>query len=139
MNTMGDKDQIKPLSDFGSKGVFTKELDIATLNNNIQLAVHCVKDLPTTLKDGLYMGAILERGDVEDVLVLPISHPKYQKGSFEDLPDGALIGTSAMRRMASVAKYWPKLKCDHIRGNVNTRLAKLDRSDTTYDILIHQY
>jgi hydroxymethylbilane synthase len=127
MNTMGDIDQIKPLSDFASKGVFTKELDVATLNDTIQLAVHCLKDLPTTLPPGLFMGAVMERGDTEDVLVLPLSHPKHQKGSLEDLPDGAVIGTSAMRRSASVAKYYPKLVCKNIRGNVNTRLAKLDR------------
>lgn len=126
---MGDKDQIKPLSDFASKGVFTKELDVATLNNTIQLAVHCLKDLPTTLPDGLYMGAVLPRGDTEDVLVLPASHPKQRDGSFEDLPAGAVIGTSAMRRTAAVAKYYPHLKCENIRGNVNTRLAKLDRGD----------
>jgi hydroxymethylbilane synthase len=107
--------------------VFTKELDVATLNNTIQLAVHCLKDLPTTLPPGLYMGAVMERGDTEDVLVLPLSHPKHQKGSLEDLHDGAVIGTSAMRRSASIAKHYPKLVCKNIRGNVNTRLAKLDR------------
>ncbi len=97
------------------------------MNNTIQLAVHCMKDLPTTLPQGLYMGAVLERGDLEDVLVLPLSHKKYQHGSLEDLPDGAVIGTSAMRRSASIAKYYPNLVCKNIRGNVNTRLAKLDR------------
>jgi len=134
MNTMGDIDQIKPLSDFASKGVFTKELDVATVSNQIQLAVHCMKDLPTTLPHGLYMGAVLPRGDTEDVLVLPLSHEKHQRGSFEDLKEGAVIGTSAMRRTASIAKYYPHLKCQNIRGNVNTRLAKLDRGD--YDALI---
>lgn len=141
MNTMGDKDQIKPLSDFGSKGVFTKELDLATLNDTIQLAVHCMKDLPTTLPEGLFMGAVLTRGDTEDVLVLPIAHPKRTNGTFEDLPAGSIIGTSAMRRTASLAKYYPELKCENIRGNVNTRLAKLDRSEneatTTNDKLQH--
>jgi hydroxymethylbilane synthase len=108
--------------------VFTKELDIATMSDQIQIAVHCMKDLPTTLPQGLYMGAVLERGDTEDVLVLPLSHEKYQRGSLEDLKDGAVIGTSAMRRSASIAKHYPKLVCKNIRGNVNTRLAKLDRS-----------
>jgi hydroxymethylbilane synthase len=111
--------------------VFTKELDIATMSDQIQIAVHCMKDLPTTLPQGLYMGAVLERGDTEDVLVLPLSHEKYQRGSLEDLKDGAVIGTSAMRRSASIAKHYPKLVCKNIRGNVNTRLAKLDRSATT--------
>lgn len=128
MSTMGDKDQIKPLSDFESKGVFTKELDVATNNDTIQMAVHCLKDLPTTLPDGLYMGAVLPRGDTEDVLVLPASHPKHSSGTLEDLPPGAVIGTSAMRRSATIAKYYPHLKCENIRGNVNTRLMKLDRS-----------
>lgn len=94
-----------------------------------------MKDLPTTLPAGLFMGAVLERGDVEDVLVLPAGHPKQHQARFEDLPDGAVIGTSAMRRSASLAKLHPHLRCQNIRGNVNTRLAKLDRGEFSAIIL----
>ena len=94
-----------------------------------------MKDLPTTLPAGLAMGAVLERGDVEDVLVLPAGHPKQSNARFEDLPPGAIIGTSAMRRSASLAKLHPHLVCKNIRGNVNTRLAKLDRGEFNAVIL----
>lgn len=133
MNTLGDIDQIKPLSDFASKGVFTKELDTAVLTHQIDLAVHCMKDLPTTLPAGLEFGCVLARGDVEDCLVLPAVHAAHIN-SLETLPANSKIGTSAMRRMAILRILHPHLRCDHIRGNVNTRLAKLDRGE--YDAII---
>lgn len=127
MNTLGDIDQIKPLTDFDSKGVFTKELDIALLNGSIDIAVHCMKDLPTTLPTGLYMGSVLERGDVEDAVVISTGNIAKGYKTLADLPAGSVIGTSALRRTAALASRYPALKCQNVRGNVNTRLMKLDR------------
>ena len=134
LNTTGDLDQLKPLTDFANKGVFTKELDIALLTSRIDAAVHCVKDLPTTLPPGLTLAAILPRGDLEDALILPSHSSLPSPHSLSSLPPGAIIGTSAMRRKASLARSHPHLQCRDIRGNVNTRLAKLDRGD--YDAIV---
>ena len=131
LNTTGDLDQLKPLTDFANKGVFTKELDIALLHHRIDAAVHCVKDLPTTLPPGLTLAVTLPRGDLEDALVLPL-HSSLT--SLDSLSEGAIIGTSAMRRKAALARFYPHLQCRDIRGNVNTRLMKLDRGD--YDAII---
>lgn len=132
LSTTGDDNQMKPLRAFEARGIFTKELDIALLNSEIDLAVHCVKDLPTLLPPGLLLSAILPRGNREDVLVL---HAKHKGKSLDELPEGAVIGTSALRRMAGIAhKYGAKYVCKDVRGNLQTRLMKLDRGD--YDALI---
>lgn len=131
ISTLGDKDQMKPLNEFAQKGVFTKELDVALLGKKIDLAVHCIKDLPTVLPDGLVVGCILERGDVEDCVIF---HEKHKEKELGDLPKGSIIGTSAMRRTALIQNKHPHLVCKNIRGNVNTRLAKLDKGD--YDAII---
>src|SRR4051812_46987163 len=135
MTTTGDIDVTSPLSKFSSKGVFTKELDIALLNGTIDMAVHCLKDLPTILPNGLVNAAILERRDVEDAVIL---HPKHQTSiatsslassavsSLDTLPPGSVIGTSALRRIAVLSKHYPHLKFASVRGNVGTRLSKLD-------------
>jgi len=110
MTTMGDNDLIKPLSSFDSKGVFTKELDIALANNAIDIAVHCMKDLATVLPEGQEFFATMDRGAVEDAVIL---NPKYVDAyrakarevgesktsiALDLLPEGAIIGTSALRR-----------------------------------------
>lgn len=150
MTTMGDNDLIKPLSSFESKGVFTKELDIALLEGKIDIAVHCMKDLATVLPTGLDFLATMDRGLVEDSVVLHPKHmaafneykannPEYGtkpgvSAALSILPQDAVIGTSALRRQASLARFHPQLVCKDIRGNLNTRLSKLD--DGQYDAII---
>ena len=134
MNTTGDIDQIKPLTDFDSKGVFTKELDVALVLSRIDAAVHCMKDLPTTLPPGLAMAAVLERGEMADALIVSDRHLKEGRRDLASLPPGSVIGTSALRRRAMVARHFGHLSVSDIRGNVNTRLAKLDRGD--YDAIV---
>jgi len=130
--TTGDKDQNTPLTKFSDKGIFTKELDRALIQKRIQLAVHCVKDLPTIVPPGLKIGAILERGEREDCVLF---HPKYAKGTkLESLPVGSLIGTSSVRRTGFLSRLYPHLVVKGIRGNLNTRLRKLDSGD--YDAII---
>ena len=133
MNTTGDVDQMKPLTEFGNKGVFTKELDVALLARQIRCAVHCVKDLPTTLPDGLLLAAVLPRGDVEDTLVVSEKH-RGRVSSLAELPAGAVVGTSALRRRAALAARFPHLVLMDCRGNINTRLMKVDRGD--FDAII---
>jgi len=130
--TTGDKDQDTPLTKFSDKGIFTKELDRALIQKRIQWAVHCVKDLPTIVPPGLKIGAILERGEREDCVLF---HPKYAKGTkLESLPEGSLIGTSSVRRTGFLSRLYPHLVVKDIRGNLNTRLRKLDSG--TYDAII---
>lgn len=131
ISTLGDKDQMKPLADFAQKGVFTKELDVALLSKDIDLAVHCIKDLPTELVPGLAVGAVMARGDQEDCVIFNAKHKSRQ---LKDLPTGSVIGTSALRRTAFIQREHPHLTCKNIRGNVNTRLAKLDNGD--FDAII---
>ena len=134
MNTTGDIDQIKPLTSFDSKGVFTKELDVALLSSRIDVAVHCMKDLPTTLPAGLTMAAVLERGEMSDALIVSDKHLQQGRRDLASLPPGSVIGTSALRRRAMVARHYGHLTVNDIRGNVNTRLAKLDRGE--FDAII---
>lgn len=131
LQTTGDKDQNTSLSLFSNKGIFTKELDIALLNNSIDVAVHCIKDLPTILPAGLTLAAILKRGPVGDAVVL---HAKHKGKKLSELGPGTIIGTGALRRRAILAKYFPHLVFKDIRGNLNTRLRKLDQGD--YDGII---
>jgi hydroxymethylbilane synthase len=120
ITTSGDRIQDKPLADFGGKGLFTKEIDEALLNGAIALAVHSMKDLPTVLPDGLCISAVLPRADVRDALI-------SRKGrSLMELPPGAVVGTSSLRRGAQVKRLRPDLRVIDFRGNVETRLRKLD-------------
>ena len=128
IKTKGDKILDVPLSKIGDKGLFTKELEVQLLENEIDLAVHSLKDLPTVFPEGTKLGAVLERAEVKDALVSK-SGKKLQ-----ELPDGAVIGTSSLRRIAQVSKFNPTFKIKDIRGNVGTRLEKLLNED--YDALI---
>lgn len=127
--TSGDK-WMGPLSQLGGKGAFTKEVDAALVEGTCDLCVHCVKDIPgdRDLPEGTVIAAHLERDDVRDALV----HPGGL--SLSDLPDGSRIGTSSPRRAAQLALHWPRLSPLPIRGNANTRLAKLDAGD--FDALL---
>ncbi len=131
MSTQGDNILDVALAKIGDKGLFTKELEVAMLNKDVDFAVHSLKDLPTNLPEGLMLGAVTEREDPADALVV---HQKYQDKQLETLPAGAVVGTSSLRRLAQLRHYYPHLTFKDIRGNLNTRLQKLDEGG--YDAII---
>lgn len=131
MTTTGDKILNVALAKIGDKGLFTKELELALERKEIDLAVHSMKDLPTKLPQGLMIGAITEREYAGDVLIAP------GKKSINDLPTGAVIGTSSLRRQAQLLNYRPDFKIKTIRGNINTRLRK--QKEQNLDGLILAY
>src|SRR6185295_13303688 len=121
-----------PLSVIGGKGVFTKELEDALLDGRIDIAVHSLKDLPTVLPDGLSISAICEREDARDALVLRAG--SSEGGSLIDLPHGAVVGTSSQRRLAQLKALRGDVEVRDLRGNVDTRIRKLDEGQ--YDAVI---
>lgn len=125
VKTIGDKILDVPLAKIGDKGLFTKELDEALLSGAADLAVHSLKDVPTRLPDGLVIAAITVREDPRDVLILAPG----RTGSLAELPAGARIGTSSLRRRAQLQARRSDLEVLDLRGNLNTRLAKLDRGE----------
>ena len=131
MSTKGDKILDVPLAKIGDKGLFTKELEVGMLNNTTDFAVHSLKDLPTNLPEGLMLGCVSKRVDPADALVV---NEKYQDKQLETMPEGSIIGTSSLRRLAQLRHHFPHLEFKDIRGNVNTRLAKLDAGE--YDAII---
>ncbi len=120
LTTSGDRIQDKSLADAGGKGLFTKELEDALLRRDIDLAVHSMKDVPTALPSGLAIAALLPREDPRDVFV------SLKAKSLAELPKGARVGTSSVRRAAQVLRARPDLETVLLRGNVDTRLNKLD-------------
>jgi hydroxymethylbilane synthase len=120
VKTTGDRIQDRPLADAGGKGLFVKELEDALLGETIDLAVHSMKDVPVDLPAGLAISAVLKREDPRDVFVSNVAR------TLADLPKGAVLGTSSVRREAQVRRARPDLKCILLRGNVDTRLRKLD-------------
>lgn len=131
MSTQGDIILDVALAKIGDKGLFTKELEVGMLQRETDLAVHSLKDLPTNLPEGLILGCITERENPADALVV---HEKHQDKQLETLPEGAVIGTSSLRRLAQLRHHYPHLEFKDIRGNLNTRLAKLDEGQ--YDAII---
>lgn len=131
MSTQGDKILDVPLAKIGDKGLFTKELEVGMLNRETDLAVHSLKDLPTNLPAGLVLGCITERENPADALVL---HQNHKDKQLDTLPPGSVVGTSSLRRLAQLRHHFPHLEFKDIRGNLNTRLAKLDAGE--YDALI---
>jgi hydroxymethylbilane synthase len=131
MSTQGDKILDVALAKIGDKGLFTKELEVRMLHNESDLAVHSLKDLPTKLPEGLVLGCVTERENPADALVL---HEKHKGKKIDALPEGAVIGTSSLRRLAQLRHHFPHLEFKDVRGNLNTRLAKLDEGN--YDALI---
>lgn len=121
--TSGDKIQDVPLAKIGGKGLFTKELENAMLSGEIDLAVHSLKDMPVELPQGLTLSAITVREDAGDALV----SPNY--ATIDKLPKGAKVGTSSLRRRAQLMRYRPDLVIKELRGNVDTRLKKLETED----------
>lgn len=121
--TLGDKRLDEPLSSIGAKGLFTKELEVDLLKGKTDLAVHSLKDLPTESPEGLVVGAVLEREDPRDALVL---NGRIEGASLADLPPGSRVGTSSLRRRAQLLALRPDLEVAELRGNVPTRLKKVD-------------
>ncbi len=131
MSTQGDKILDVALAKIGDKGLFTKELEVGMLNKEIDFAVHSLKDLPTHLPEGLMLAAITERENPADALVV---HEKHKDRQIDTLPEGAVIGTSSLRRLAQLRHHFPHLAFKDVRGNLNTRMSKLDAGE--YDALI---
>jgi hydroxymethylbilane synthase len=122
LKTQGDMVLDKSLMELGGKGLFTKELDTALLNNEVDICVHSMKDVPTWLPDGTILPCNLPREDTNDAFI-------YKDGTvktIEELPNGSVIGTASLRRQAQLMAKNPTLRCVNFRGNVQTRLRKLD-------------
>jgi hydroxymethylbilane synthase len=128
MTTQGDKILDAPLAKIGGKGLFVKELEIGMLEGTADIAVHSMKDVPVEFPEGLHLGAILSREDPTDAFV------SNRYASLTDLPPNARIGTSSLRRQCQIKALYPNAEILTLRGNVNTRLAKLDAGD--YDAII---
>ncbi|XP_064157287.1 porphobilinogen deaminase-like isoform X1 [Anguilla rostrata] len=133
MSTIGDKILDTALSKIGEKSLFTKELENALERNEVDLVVHSLKDLPTTLPPGFTIGAVLKRENPHDAVVL---HPKHAGKTLETLPDKSVVGTSSLRRAAQLKRRFPHLEFKDIRGNLNTRLKKLDEKDDYAAIIL---
>jgi len=121
--TQGDRIQDRSLAAIGGKGLFIKELEVALEEQRADIAVHSMKDLPGDLPDGLAIAAVLVRADARDALVAPAA------ARLEDLPRGARVGTSSLRRQAQLLAARPDLKIEALRGNVDTRLRRLDAGE----------
>jgi hydroxymethylbilane synthase len=131
MATQGDKILDVALAKIGDKGLFTKELEAQMLVDRADIAVHSLKDLPTQLPEGLILGCVTEREDPADALVV---HEKHGDKTLETLPEGSVVGTSSLRRLAQLRHHFPHLNFKDVRGNVITRLEKLDGGE--FDCLI---
>ncbi|RMI03667.1 MAG: hydroxymethylbilane synthase [Calditrichaeota bacterium] len=123
IKTTGDRILDRPLNKIGDKGLFTKEIDNALLRGDIDLAVHSLKDLPTTLPEGLTIAAITERWDVRDALI------SRAGATLKALPRGAVVATGSLRRKAQLLHHRPDLRIVDLRGNLNTRFRKFQESD----------
>ena len=120
MTTLGDRNKTVPLSNMGGKGVFVKELETALLDGVADIAVHSMKDMPSELPDGLCIMSMAERSSPRDAFV------SNNFASISDLPDGARVGSSSLRRIRQLQRCRPELEFIDLRGNVGTRLRKLD-------------
>src|SRR5215210_3790014 len=129
IRSSGDRIQDRPLSEAGGKGLFTKEIEDALLAGTIDLAVHSAKDMPTLMPGGLMLAAFLPREDVRDVFI------SRKAKTLRDLPRGAVVGTASLRRQAMVKRLRPDLKVVTFRGNVQTRLRKLDEGEVDATLL----
>ncbi len=128
MKTKGDKILDAPLAKVGGKGLFVKELEEGMLAGRADIAVHSMKDVPVEFPPGLELALIMQREDPRDAFV----SNKYE--NLSDLPENAVVGTSSLRRQTQIKERFPNIKLDWLRGNVNTRLRKLD--DGEYDAII---
>ncbi|KAK6954659.1 alpha subunit of pyruvate dehydrogenase [Daldinia eschscholtzii] len=135
MHSTADKDKITALYKFGGKGLWTNELEAELTAGELDIIVHSLKDMPTTLPEGLILACVTPREDPRDVVVVKKGlQDKYKK--LADLPAGAIVGTSSVRRMAQIKRRYPHLKFKDMRGNIDTRLQKLDAGDSDFSVLI---
>jgi len=128
MTTQGDRILDKPLSKVGGKGLFVKELEVALEQGHADLAVHSLKDVPMDLPEGFALACVMEREDPRDAFV------SNRHATLADLPQGAVVGTSSLRRVVLLRSLRPDLKIEPLRGNLDTRLRKLD--DGNYDAIV---
>ena len=129
IRTSGDRIQDRPLSEVGGKGLFTKEIEEALLDGRVDLAVHSSKDMPTMSQPGLALTACLEREDPRDAFI------SHKAKTLQDLPQGATLGTASLRRQAVAKRLRPDLTVVPLRGNVETRLRKLDEGEADATLL----
>lgn len=134
IKTTGDKILDVPLAKVGGKGLFVKEIEEALLRGEADLAVHSMKDVPTDFPNGLHLAVISKREDPRDAFIAPIQSSKFKVKSFRDLPMGATVGTSSLRRSCQLLSIRPDLKIAQLRGNLDTRLRKLDEGQ--FDAII---
>ncbi len=134
ITTTGDKILDVPLAKVGGKGLFVKEIEEALLRGEADIAVHSMKDVPVDFPKGLHLAVICKREDPRDAFITKISNFKFQISNFKNLPHGAAIGTSSLRRMCQLLNIRPDLKIMQLRGNLDTRLRKLDEGQ--FDAII---
>lgn len=133
MATAGDKDQTTALHKFNEKSLWTQDLEVLLESGELNLIVHSLKDMPTQLPVDMVLGAVTERHDPRDALVVK---PGLGYSKLSDLPDGCVVGTSSLRRTAQLKRYFPNLKFADVRGNIGTRLSKLDNPESEYSAII---
>jgi len=132
-DTAGDLNKVTPLREFTTKNLWTEELEELLIDNQLDLVVHSLKDVPTQIPSACMLGAILKREDARDVLVVKQGLPPM---TLAELSPGSVVGTSSVRRTAQLARHYPHLKVMDVRGNIGTRLAKLDADDGPFTCLI---
>lgn len=135
MSTTGDNNQKTALHKFNEKALWTQELEVLLQSRELDLVVHSLKDMPTQLPVELDLGCVTKRGDPRDALVIKPTLREKFKG-LSDLPDGAVVGTSSLRRIAQLKRRFPRLKYTDVRGNIGTRLRKLDDPESEYSAIV---
>ncbi|KAH2984517.1 hypothetical protein KXV72_005550 [Aspergillus fumigatus] len=133
LRTAGDRDQLTALYDFGAKSLWTTELEEKLTSGELDVIVHCLKDMPTTLPDTCELAAIPPRDDPRDALIIKAGLPYT---SLKSLPEGAVVGTSSVRRSAQLRRLYPHLRFANLRGNVEPRLAKVDDPHSEYMCMV---
>ncbi len=134
IKTTGDKILDVPLAKVGGKGLFVKEIEEAILRGEADLAVHSMKDVPTDFPTGLHLAVICKREDPRDAFISGVKGKEFHINSFKELPKGATVGTSSLRRSCQLLSIRPDLKIEQLRGNLDTRLRKLDEGQ--FDAII---
>lgn len=134
IKTTGDKILDVPLAKVGGKGLFVKEIEEAILRGEADLAVHSMKDVPTDFPTGLHLAVICKREDPRDAFISEVKGKEFHINSFKELPKGATVGTSSLRRSCQLLSIRPDLKIEQLRGNLDTRLRKLDEGQ--FDAII---
>ncbi|KXS96005.1 hypothetical protein AC578_3912 [Pseudocercospora eumusae] len=135
MSTTGDNNQKTALHKFNEKALWTQELEVLLEKGDVDIIVHSLKDMPTQLPVGLELGCVTKREDPRDALVIKSSLAEKIK-TLKDLPDGAVVGTSSLRRQAQLKRHYPHLNFQDVRGNIGTRLGKLDDPNSDYSAIV---